>query len=354
MLVHFRWCKSSAPFCVPAQTKRKGQGNLDIRSWVPLPNVANHAPSATDMRSLGPRLPIELLDSIISCALEITPIFDGSALLAAYALVGRMWRARINARRFRVLCVYIGGHTTAELELLADICTSKIWPTSDGVACHVQVLCMMRGTAPMDDPAILFERSSARDAAVAGVLRSMFRDKPRRGCRVPGVLILDPGRYGTGKTSGFDFATLGPGIIAAMRDLLRTADIECLELRVMWGVPWSFIASAPIRKLYLMNVGFLPPNADGVGAGASQICVLPELDCIRLEYSPSFITGLTSPMYWPPPPVTTLEITYDTGDSNKEFYDVLYHLGGKLQSLHIAIDTCEESSSRVNISYCDI
>ncbi|KJA16376.1 hypothetical protein HYPSUDRAFT_219487 [Hypholoma sublateritium FD-334 SS-4] len=294
------------------------------------------------MISLAPRLPTELLDSIISHSLGTTCIFEEPALLSSYALVGRLWRERINAQRFRSVRIFMSGHTTAELQLLADICTTDIWARHEGVARHVQALSLYRGSTRNSGTRL--DRSSARDAAIAVVLRSLFRHNPWRARGVRAAFTLEAGNFKTGRTSGFDFATLGPAIIAAMDDLFRTAAVYRIGLTDVWGVPWSFISSANPSDLRLDTVTFHPRSGEGVGLLVPGKHLLPNLDHVSLRESPSFATGITSPVCLPPPPVTSLEIVYDIGDHNKKTYDVLYHLGGKLESLNI----------RIHISFFDL
>ncbi|KJA16371.1 hypothetical protein HYPSUDRAFT_47392 [Hypholoma sublateritium FD-334 SS-4] len=150
-------------------------------------------------------------------------------MLSSYALVGRLWRERINAQRFRTQWIFMSGHTTAKLQLLADICTTDIWAAHEGVARHVQALSLHRGSKPTRNPGTRLDKSSVRDAAIAAVLRSLFHDNPWRARGVPAVFSLQAGHLIMGIQWGLDFATLGPDIIAAIDDNCINIIINCCE-----------------------------------------------------------------------------------------------------------------------------
>ncbi|KJA16370.1 hypothetical protein HYPSUDRAFT_91326 [Hypholoma sublateritium FD-334 SS-4] len=292
------------------------------------------------MSSLCPRLPAELVDSIISCTLEIPANINNTRMQSAYVLVGRQWRNRINAQRYRNLSIYMTGHRTAQLQALADICTSTVWNAKEGVAFHVQtfnlqcgILGITRDATDTCDP----EGSRIRDAAIVDVLGCLFRDKSRRGRGVSTGLSLGAGYHGTRKARVFRFATLGHEIIAALDDLVRTADIERLTLKAIWGVPWSFLSPETLRYLYIDQVKFLSPNDESVDLSVSRGCLFPNLAYIHLNDSPSFVMGLTSQVSRTPPPVTTMEIAYETQNYDEKFWDILNHVGGNLESLTIKI-----------------
>ncbi|KJA13988.1 hypothetical protein HYPSUDRAFT_72778 [Hypholoma sublateritium FD-334 SS-4] len=290
------------------------------------------------MNSLGPRIPTELVDLIISDALGCISVVKNPSILSSYALVGRLWRNRINARRYYGLHIYLGGHTTSQIQALADICTSKVWSVHESVARQVQHCTLTRGSKDANG-VDLFDRSEIREAAIVIVLRNIFRDKTRRGNGVTAGLRLEVGRICAGGGYGFHFGMLGPNIIAALEDLARTADIENLALERVWGVPWTLLSSATLSYLSLDEVKFLRPRTAGnEGVLLPEMCLLPQLDEIFLNDSPSFIEGFTSQIYrGPPPPVTTMRIAYGTGNQEEAFHDALENLGSKLDCLDITI-----------------
>lgn len=289
-----------------------------------------------NMLSPTPQLPIEILDHIISNALEIAHAYVDRSILSSYALVGRLWRARTNAQRYRTIVIYIDGDTTAELQGLANICTSGIWPAHEGVARHVQHCTLMRGLRPRDESAT-FTRSGVRDAAVVAVLRSIFRHRKerRRGRGITAELSLRAGGHASGRSCGFNFHALGSDIISALDDLSRVADLERLELECVLDVPWSVVVSATLTRLQLKCVTFMQPDEASVGLVAPRECILPNLDDICLERSPSFMAVFSGQMYNTPSPVTKMCIVYDCARQEEIDYDVLYHLGGNVDSLQL-------------------
>lgn len=281
-------------------------------------------------------LPIEILDHIISDAIEIAHAYVDRPILSSYALVGRLWRARTNAQRYRTIVIYIDSGTTDELQALADICTSAIWPAHEGVARHVQHCTLMRGSRPRDE-STTFTRSSVRDAAVVAVLRSIFRHRKerRRGRGITAELSLRAGGHTTGSSCGFNFHALGPDVISALVELSRVCDLERLELECVLDVPWSIVVSATLTHLKLKCVTFMQPDEASVGLVTPRECVLPKLADICLDRSPSFMAVFSGQMYDTPSPITKMCIVYDCVQQEEIDYDALYHLGGNVDSLQL-------------------
>ncbi|KJA16358.1 hypothetical protein HYPSUDRAFT_71383 [Hypholoma sublateritium FD-334 SS-4] len=221
------------------------------------------------------------------------------------------------------------------MQAIADICTTKIWPAHEGVARHVTHCTLMRGARPRDKSVTTFARSGVRDVAVVSVLRSIFRphSERRRGRGSTAELSLRTGKHFTGGSRGFYFRALGPEIVSALDDLSRAADLKHLRLECVWDVPWSFVVSATLSRLQLQCVTLMPPDEAGVGSAAPRKCILPRLDDICLDRSPSFMAILAGQMYAHPPPVTKMCVVYDCAHQDEISYDALYHLGQNVDSL---------------------
>ena len=283
-----------------------------------------------------PRFPAEILDHIIYDALA-NHCVSTPATLSSYALVSRLWRARTNGHRFRAVGIFIDDDTTAELQALAEICTSKVWLAHESVSRDVQHCTLIRGSRPLNN-FDMFERSAERDAAVVAVLRSIFRHRAERShsqgiARTVGLSVY-AGNYSTGASRGFYFQTLGPNIVSALDDLVREANLEHLELDRVWDVPWRFVAQPTLTRLQLKCVSFLrPDDASTELVSSLRGCILPKLDDICLEYSPSFMTILSAERYTTPPPVTKMCIAYECTRQEQIDYDSVYHLGSQLDSL---------------------
>lgn len=283
-----------------------------------------------------PRFPPEILEHIIFNVLANHCVSTPS-VLSSYALVSRLWRARTNGHRFRTVEIYIDDDPTPELQALAEICTSKVWLAHESASRDVQHCTLIRGSRPLNDLDI-FERSSERDAAIVAVLQSIFRHCAER-CHSQGIattvgLSICAGNYSTGTSRGFSFQTLGPAIIPALDDLVREANLEHLELDRVWDVPWRFVICPTLVRLQLESVSFVrPDDASAEFALGSRRCILPKLDDIRLEYSPSFMAILSGQGYVTPPPVTKMCIAYDCTRQEQIDYNDLYHLGAQVDSL---------------------
>ena len=302
------------------------------------------------MNSLGPRLPTELVDSVIDNALDGRLFSDDFSDLSSYALVGRLWRDRVNSIRYRRLCIYLGGHTTAQLRALADICTTKIWPPHEGVARHVQYCALERGCKERGDTTDLFDVSSAREEAIVAVLRSIFRNKIHRGYRVSSGLSLKAGNfYASGRPHSAMpcyFNTLGPNITVALEDILRTTDIESLHVEYISGIPWNFVSSfVTLKDLILNEVKFRWKKKTNVGVAALENYLMPKLVYVNMKDCPTFINALTSQKFGPPPQVSRLEIAYFAEHREYVLHDALYLFGSTLESLAISITGGEKLAS---------
>ncbi len=274
------------------------------------------------MNALGPRLPTELVDAVIDNALEGCLFSDDFSGLSSYALVGRLWRDRVNSLRYRGLCIYLGGHTTAQLQALADICTTNIWPAHEGVARKVQHCTLARGCKESGDDD-MFDGSRAREEAIVAVLRSIFRNKIHR---ARFSFRLQAGKFYTGERYGVCyFNTLGPNIITALEDLLRTTYIRTLHVECIRGIPWSFVSSfVTLKDLNLDEVKFRRKKKTKVAVASSENCLMRKLIYITMKDCPSFIKALTSQKFGPPPHVSTMEIAYFADHREKVFHRALY------------------------------
>lgn len=297
------------------------------------------------MSNSFPRLPIEVVDSIIHDALDITTSAGDASNRSSYAQVGHLWRNRVNARRYRKLHLYMAGHTIAHLRALVDICTSKVWLPHEGVVRHVQGFTLDCGTKSSEGTCL--DRAAVGDAAIATVLRSIFPDKSKSGRRTTASLSI-VGHYCN--SSRFHFDTFGPDIIAALNDIGRVAEIEKLALFTISGVPLDLISSPTLDSLVLKEVQFLLLDEEGADEIEPHNCLLPKLDSIALQDSPSFVEWLTIEPRGPPPPLTTMTTTYETGNMDDVFYDALYRLGANLESLFIEVIGGEEFSSIIYVN----
>ena len=296
------------------------------------------------MSNSFPRLPIEIIDSIIHDALNITTSAGEASIRSSYAQVGHLWRNRVNARRYCKLRVYMAGHTS-QLRALADICTSKVWLPQESVVRHVQGFTLHCGSKSLGGTCL--DRTAVGDAAIAAVLRSIFLDKSKRGRRTTASFSL-VGHYSN--LSRFHFDSFGPDITAAMNDIVRVAEVEKLALYTISGVPLNLISSPTLDSLILKEVKFLLPDEEGADEVEPQNCLLPKLDSIALQDSPSFVEWLVTEPQGPPPPLATMTITYETGNLDGVFYDALYRLGGNLESLFIEVIGGEDFDSLVYVN----
>ncbi len=182
----------------------------------------------------------------------------------------------------------------------------------------------------------MFDGSRAREEAIVAVLRSIFRNKIHR---ARFSFRLQAGKFYTGERYGVCyFNTLGPNIITALEDLLRTTYIRTLHVECIRGIPWSFVSSfVTLKDLSLDEVKFRRKKKTKVAVASSENCLMRKLIYITMKDCPSFIKALTSQKSGPPPHVSTMEIAYFAEHREKVFHRALYLFGSTLESLVISI-----------------